>query len=57
MLRHDYTRDHIVVCIADLVLDQVARAHVAWPWGDTGGFMTLDSSMSSRSGPTEVAKE
>ena len=44
-------------CRPHLVQDQVARAHVAWPWGDTGGFMTLDSSMSSRSGPTKVAKE
>ncbi|QSE95179.1 hypothetical protein JWS13_44580 [Rhodococcus pseudokoreensis] len=32
--------ESVVVCIADLVQDQVARAHVAWPWGDTGGFMT-----------------
>ncbi|KAF0966027.1 hypothetical protein MLGJGCBP_00835 [Rhodococcus sp. T7] len=36
----DDDEESVVVCIADLVQDQVARAHVAWPWGDTGGFMT-----------------
>ncbi|MFE7417913.1 hypothetical protein [Rhodococcus sp. NPDC057529] len=36
----DDEEESVVVCIADLVQDQVARAHVAWPWGDTGGFMT-----------------
>lgn len=36
----DDEEESVAVCIADLVQDQVARAHVAWPWGDTGGFMT-----------------
>ncbi|MCZ4590044.1 hypothetical protein O4328_41545 [Rhodococcus opacus] len=32
----DDEKESVVVCIADLVQDQVARAHVAWQWGDTG---------------------
>jgi hypothetical protein len=36
----DDTADCILLCIADVVQDQIARAHVAWPWGDSGGFMT-----------------
>ncbi|ORM32783.1 hypothetical protein [Williamsia sp. 1135] len=32
----------ILACIADLIQDQVARAHVAWPWRDTGGFMSAE---------------
>jgi hypothetical protein len=35
----DDTEEDILTCIADVVQDQVARAHVAWPWGDSGGFM------------------
>ncbi|MFC9557056.1 hypothetical protein ACFTWF_40265 [Rhodococcus sp. NPDC056960] len=36
----DDEEEPVVVCIADLVQDQVARAPVAWPRCDTGGFMT-----------------
>jgi hypothetical protein len=38
--RVDDPEEKILACIAELVQDQVARAHVAWPWGDTGGFMS-----------------
>jgi hypothetical protein len=36
----DDAEEYILTRIADVVQDQVARAHVAWPWGDSGGFMT-----------------
>lgn len=38
--RVDDDEERILAAIADLVQDQVARAHVAWPWGDEGGFMS-----------------
>ena len=38
--RVDDDEELILAAIADLVQDQVARAHVAWPWGDAGGFMS-----------------
>ncbi|HEY9312396.1 hypothetical protein [Williamsia sp.] len=38
--RVDDPAESILACIADLVQDQVARARVAWPWGETGGFMS-----------------
>lgn len=36
----DDSEESILACIADVVQDQVARAHVAWPWGEVGGFMS-----------------
>lgn len=39
--RVDDDVETILLCIADLVQDQVARAHVAWPWADDGGFMSV----------------
>lgn len=36
----DDTEECILTCIAYVVQDQVARAHIAWPWGNSGGFMT-----------------
>ncbi|PHV67364.1 hypothetical protein CSW57_11755 [Williamsia muralis] len=36
----DDDEESITAAVADLVQDQVARAHVAWPWGDWGGFMS-----------------
>lgn len=38
--RVDDDEESILAAIAELVQDQVARAHVAWPWGDKGGFMS-----------------
>lgn len=38
--RVDDDEEVILAAIADLVQDQVARARVAWPWGDGGGFMS-----------------
>lgn len=36
----DADDEAIALCVPDLVQDQVARARVAWPWGDRGGFMS-----------------
>ncbi|WP_207837906.1 hypothetical protein [Williamsia soli] len=38
----DDDEETILACIADLVQDQVARSHVAWPWRDGGGFMSAE---------------
>ncbi|GAA3702940.1 hypothetical protein [Gordonia hankookensis] len=36
----DSTEDEIARYLAYVVQDEVARAHVAWPWADGGGFCT-----------------
>ncbi|AFA71434.1 hypothetical protein GPOL_c03610 [Gordonia polyisoprenivorans VH2] len=38
-VRIDDDVETVLTTIADLVQDQVARAHVAWPWSDDGGFL------------------
>ncbi|WP_040508866.1 hypothetical protein [Gordonia soli] len=36
----DADEEAIVASMAYLVQDQVARARIAWPWGDADGFMS-----------------